>query len=267
MRIAWGFLIIVLLMASCKYYNLPKGFPDVEKMADILVEIQLAESTIAQGSSTSGANRQDAPSYFKFVLDKHGYTAEEFDSIRKWYVYHPELYLKVYDRMLVKLSKEDAQVKARSEKEREIEKKEKKRLEEERKAKNLWRDSTYLVVLPTDTIDKRMPFTIPVDTLMLKGELEFSASYKFMKEDVSEDPIVILSAIYSDLDTDSVFKKVPHSFSERSVHLTLALRDTIHPNRIEGFLMYQDSTIQSDVQIRDIYLENKVDTLKLNKKQ
>lgn len=261
MRIIWSWVVLMLFIVGCKHYNLPRGFPDVDEMSDILVEIEIAESTISQLPNQASSNRSDSPGYFKFILDKYGYSALEFDSIRKWYAYHPELYLKVYDKMLVKLSKEEARIRSKSDNEKETEKKEAERLEEERRLRNLWRDSTFISVTPTDTFDKQLPFLIDVDTLHLKGIIQLSASYKFMKEDVSEQPNIILSAMYQDLLKDSVFQQIPHSFNERGVSLLLDLRDSISPQTIEGYLLYQDSTIQSDVQIRDIYIENKVDSL------
>ena len=144
MRVFWSWMLLLFVLFGCKHYNLPRGFPDIDEMSDILVEIQLAESTISQLPSQSSSYRSDSPGYFKFILDKYGYTALEFDSIRKWYAYHPELYLKVYDRMLVKLSKEEAGLRSKSDKEKELEKKETERLEKERRLRNLWQDSTYL---------------------------------------------------------------------------------------------------------------------------
>jgi len=261
MRITWSWIFLLFVVIGCKHYNLPRGFPDTDEMSDILVEIQIAESTISQLPSRTNADRYDSPGYFKFILDKYGYTALEFDSIRKWYAYHPELYLKVYDKMLVKLSKEEASLRAKSDKEKELKKREAERLAEERRIRNLWQDSTFMSVSPTDTFDKQIPFLIDVDTLKLQGALQLSASYKFMKEDISEQPKVILSVLYQDLIKDSVFQKIPHSFNEKGVNLLLVLRDSIFPQTIEGYLLYQDSTIQADVQIRNIYLENKVDSL------
>lgn len=261
MRIIWSWVVLMLFIFGCKHYNLPRGFPDVDEMSDILVEIEIAESTISQLPNQASSNRSDSPGYFKFILDKYGYSALEFDSIRKWYAYHPELYLKVYDKMLVKLSKEEARIRSKSDSEKELEKKEAKRLEEERRLKNLWQDSTFITVAPTDTFDKQLPFLIDVDTLQLKGVIQLTASYKFMKEDVSEQPNIILSALYQDLLKDSVFQQIPHSFNERGVSLLLELRDSISPQKLGGYLLYQDSTIQSDVQIRNIYLENKIDSL------
>ncbi len=267
MRVFWSWMVLLVVLVGCKHYNLPRGFPDIDEMSDILVEIQIAESTISQLPNQISVSRSNSPGYFKFILDKYGYTALEFDSIRKWYAYHPELYLKVYDKMLVKLSKEEAGLRSKSDKEKELEKKEAERLAEERKLKNLWRDSTFLSVAPTDTFDKQLPFLIGVDTLELKGVLQLSALYKFMKQDVSEQPKVILSALYHDLIKDSVFQQIPHSFNEKAVNLSLVLRDSISPQTIEGYLLYQDSTIQADVQIRNIYLENKVDSLKEKSKE
>lgn len=261
MKISWSWVVLFIVLVGCKHYNLPRGFPDTDKMADILVEIQVAESTISQLPDQSVADRNDSPGYYKFILDKYGYTVTEFDSIRKWYAHHPELYMKVYDRMLISLSKEEARIRSRSDIEKEVEKKETERLAAERELRNLWQDSTFISVLPTDTFDKRLPFLIDVDTLELKGSIHLSASYKFMKEDISEQPKIVLSAFYSEHLTDSASQRIPHSFNDKSVNLSLDLRDSIFPLRLEGFLLYQDSAIQADVQIRNVYLENVVDSI------
>jgi len=253
-------LVFIVFLAGCKHYNLPNGFPDVEEMSNILADLQIAESSLSHLPGIKLPKNNNQQGYYKYVLEKYGYTTADFDTIRKWYVQHPELYVKVYDRVLIKLSEKEASAKVQAEQEKEIEQKELKRKEMERQLRNLWQDSLTITLNAKDSIDSRLPFLINSDSLKLHGRLRFSATYKFMKEDASRRPQLFLSVWYADSTADSVRKLVPHSFNERAVELEMALNDSLSPARIEGFLLDQDSTINVAVQISNIFLENIKDT-------
>jgi len=259
-------LVGIIMLAGCKHYNLPKGFPDVEEMSDILTDLQIAESSLSHLPGINLPKNNNQQGYYKYVLDKYGYTTADFDSIRKWYVQHPELYVKVYDRVLIKLSEKEANAKVQAEHEKEIEQKERKRKEKERQLHNLWQDSLKITLSGNDSIDPRLPFLINSDTLNLHGRLRFSATYKFMKEDASRQPQLFLSVWYADSTADSIRKLVPHSFNERAIELEITLKDTISPSRIEGLLLDQDTTIHAAVEISNIFLENIKDTTKFKNK-
>lgn len=264
--------ILFLLFATitiwgCKHYGLPRGFPKVNKMADILVELQIAEALITQEYDYSKANYEEVPKYYKYVLEKYGYTAQEFDSIRKWYSHHPDLYIEVHKMMISKISREEAIIKAQIEEEKRIEKLENEELEKLRQLKNLWNDSLTINLSPTDTIDKFLDFSINVDTLNLAGEIEFSAKYKFLKEDMSKNPEIMIIASYKDSISDTITKKIPHSFNQREHKVTINLRDTIYPDCIHGYLLLQDSTEQVNVTIEDIFIKSTEDNFKKHPKE
>ncbi len=260
-------LFITITIWGCKHYGLPRGFPKVNKMADILVELQIAEALITQEYNYSKTNYEEVPKYYKYILEKHGYTAQQFDSIRKWYAHHPDLYVEVHKKTISKISREEAIIKARIEEEKRIEKLENEELEKLRQLKNLWNDSLTINLSPTDTIDKFLDFNINVDTLNLAGEIEFSAKYKFLKEDMSKNPEIMIITSYKDSISDTITKKIPHSFNQREHKVTINLRDTIYPDSIHGYLLLQDSTEQVNVTIEDIFLENIENSFKKQPKE
>jgi hypothetical protein len=260
-------LVCIVLLAGCKHYNLPNEFPDVEEMSNILTDLQIAESSLSHLPGLKLPKNDNQQGYYKYVLKKYGYTTADFDTIRKWYVQHPELYVKVYDRVLVKLSEKEASAKVQSEQEKEIEQKELNRKEMERQIKNLWQDSLNITLNIDDSIATRLPFLIKSDTLDLHGRLRLSATYKFMKEDASRQPQLSLSVWYADSTADSIKKLIPHSFNEKNMELELAIRDSLSPSRIEGFLLDQDTKIRAVVQISNIFLEIIKDTTILKEKK
>ena len=154
--------VIIIAFPGCKNNNVPKGFPKPDKMADILTELHTLESTISYGSEIPQIPAKETPGYYKGILDKFGYTYEQFDTIRKWYVNNPFLYQKVYDRVIVNLSKRETELGLKYDKERELERL---KAQENTSPIELWADSVSLVISPTDTIDKRLPFKIDADSL------------------------------------------------------------------------------------------------------
>ncbi len=245
-------IISLLVFPGCKKYRVPKGFPKPDKMAEIVAELHLVESAMNYGNNYSYAPGGNQPGYYRSVLEKYGLTSEQFDTIRRWYVDNPEIYQYVYDRAIVILSKREAEVRIALERERE---QERKRQEELRKRpSNLWTGETSMVIYPTATIDKRVPFRYVTDTFLIDGDLRLTAYYKFLKEDESRSPRMMLSAFYADSTADTVYQDVPHSFQKKGAVLNLGLRKDVKPIEIHGFLLLQDSLIKSSVEIDNISL-------------
>ena len=254
--------VIFLAFPGCKNYNIPKGFPKPDKMADILTELHTLESTLSYGSGIPQIPTKEMPGYYKGVLDKFGYTYEQFDTIRKWYVNNPFLYQKVYDRVIVNSSKRETELGLRLDKEKELEKL---NAPEITPPTELWIDSVNFVVSPADTIDKRLPFRIDADSLELSGILRLTARYKFLVDDVSRNPQIMLSAFYADSTADTTYLAIPHSFQQKNAMLDLALNDEKKTIEIAGFLLLQDSLINASVEISDVSLTVIEDTVIVKK--
>jgi hypothetical protein len=253
-------LLLVGLLTSpgCNRYNVPKGFPKPDKMAEILTDIHIIESTLTYSHDPHATRESNIPGHYKYILDKHGITPQEFDTIRKWYVSNPQLLNLVYDKVLTRLSKKEADVRILFERDRERElllaDQEKDSLA--RLRESIWKKSTSITVNSKDTLDNRVPFSFDIDSLYLSGIIRLSAYYKFLKEDASRTPRIMLSVFYPDSTADTIYKKIPHSFTKTMASLDLSLSESQSPERVYGYLLYHDSLSNVSVEITDISLRH-----------
>jgi hypothetical protein len=261
------FLSILLLVGflvapGCSRYRVPKGFPKPDEMAIILADVHVVESTLFYMQGQSGSQASDAPGKFKYVLAKHGLTPAEFDTIRKWYVDRPELYQRVYDLVLERLSQMDADVRMQNEQEKELRTQAEKLALIER-LQNLWPDSTSITIAQIDSIEMGCPFRISVDTLQLAGEVKLTAGYQFLRNDESRSPKMMLSAFYNDSVADTVYQTVAHSFHKQTEELLLRLKQDTFPQFIDGYLLLTDSLHSSSVKISDIRIQVLSDSMQM----
>ncbi|ASB49470.1 DUF4296 domain-containing protein [Alkalitalea saponilacus] len=248
---------LIIAAVACSGPKVPRGFPKPDKMAEILADIHIAESTLTHAPTMTGAREdRNIPGHYKFILERHNLTPSEFDTIRKWYVQHPQIYQRTYEKVITKLSEREAEVRIMIERERERQQQLAELQREMEKRQNLWKDTTFIKLSPSDTLWKKRPFHYNVDTLELEGSVKLTAFYRFLKEDLSKSPRVMLSAFYPDSTADTIYADVPHSFQRKGVELELALKENMHPHSIYGFLLKQDTLLNISVEISDIKLRN-----------
>ena len=93
-------LIVTLLLISCG--RNPRGVMSINEMADLIVDLQLAEAYIDshiddfQGDSSKQVLKQS-------IFKKHGITQQDYDSSMVWYAHNMEDYTKAYDKAVGKL--------------------------------------------------------------------------------------------------------------------------------------------------------------------
>lgn len=93
-------LILAVSMLSCD--KTPRGVLSVNDMADLIVDLELADSYIEN-------NYNDFPSdsskqvLRQSVFMKHGITQKDYDSSLVWYAHNMEDYIKAYDKAVGKL--------------------------------------------------------------------------------------------------------------------------------------------------------------------
>lgn len=93
-------LMIALVLLSCG--RTPRGVMSVNKMADLTVDLQLADvyidthSAEFESDSSKLVMRQS-------VFKKHGITQQDYDSSLVWYAHNMEDYTKAYDKAIGKL--------------------------------------------------------------------------------------------------------------------------------------------------------------------
>ncbi|MFW6044047.1 MAG: DUF4296 domain-containing protein, partial [Marinilabiliaceae bacterium] len=225
------FLLAMILVtgSGCSPRDrVPKEFPEQEEMAEIIADLYIAENVVTRGQSGPQGDPSDSniPGYYKGVLEKYELTAAEFDTIRKWYAAHPYHFQEVYDQAIVNLNRRKAELEQKLREERE---------EKEKTPEiiDLWKKDRNLTLNAEDTIDRRLPFHIDLDSLT-GGEIRFSTMYKFLREDMTKDGQMMLIVEYRDTIADTITQKLEKTFQSRSVTLVSEIDSAMPAVSVSG---------------------------------
>ena len=83
-------------------------------MRKVLVDLHKTDALI-QIAGLQYGHEEAKNYYYAQVLDKHGITQAQFDSSIVWYTAHPQLFDKIYPKVLKQLQEEEAQFLAQNE--------------------------------------------------------------------------------------------------------------------------------------------------------
>ncbi|MBK9477528.1 MAG: DUF4296 domain-containing protein [Bacteroidetes bacterium] len=90
--------------------NLPGNLIVKDSMITVLIDIHIADAA----ANLSNFNQQELPpdkeKLFREVYSKHGLTKAKFDSSFIFYTQHPELFEKIYEEVIIGLSKRQAEL-------------------------------------------------------------------------------------------------------------------------------------------------------------
>ena len=89
---------ILLTIVGCR----PRGVLSNREMRDVLYDLHRADGAI-QVAGYNYAHDQEVAGYYKNVLDKHGITQAQFDSSLVWYTDNPQIFNKIYPKVLERL--------------------------------------------------------------------------------------------------------------------------------------------------------------------
>ena len=96
-------LSFVLCLSACR----PKGILHSWEMRDVLVDLHKTDAMLQATGLKKGSN-EICDLYYAQALAKHGVTQAEFDSSLVWYTAHPQLFDKIYPKVLKRLENEEA---------------------------------------------------------------------------------------------------------------------------------------------------------------
>ncbi|MFW6268245.1 MAG: DUF4296 domain-containing protein [Marinilabiliaceae bacterium] len=236
--------------------RVPKEFPEQEEMAEIIADLYIAENVVTRGQSGPQGDPSDSniPGYYKGVLEKYELTAAEFDTIRKWYAAHPYHFQEVYDQAIVNLNRRKAELEQKLREERE---------EKEKTPEiiDLWKKDRNLTLNAEDTIDRRLPFHIDLDSLT-GGEIRFSTMYKFLREDMTKDGQMMLIVEYRDTIADTITQKLEKTFQSRSVTLVSEIDSAMPAVSVSGLMFDHDTTEATAIEFSRIRLEHLPEEIK-----
>ena len=100
-------ILILLILAAGLVACRPKGILHSWEMRDVIVDLHKTDA-LMQVTGISSNNKEVRSIYYAQVLQEHGITQAEFDSSLVWYTAHPQLFDKIYPRVLAQLDKEEA---------------------------------------------------------------------------------------------------------------------------------------------------------------
>jgi hypothetical protein len=108
---AVGKLLILLLFVGCinNIPELPKGYLQPDKMGDVLLDMHLIEG--ARSGTLVMGDTNKLPDYYARIYAKHGVDEQTFKESMYWYTKHPELLKKIYEKVVIDLTKIETEVK------------------------------------------------------------------------------------------------------------------------------------------------------------
>ncbi len=244
--------LLLIILIGCNFDNrVPKDFPKEKEFAQILADVHFTESVISQMRLKQRSMNDVANGCYHTVLSKYNLTQEKFDTIVSWYTSHPEIYSKVYDDVVAILTEKEAtwQLEVKEIKE-EIE-----RQRALKEARNVWeKEQRSIVVHPTDTFDRRIPFNIGVDTIKESG-YRISAFYQFLKGNMVKEVNLEIIPMYEDSSYDTINYKIPVTFGSRKSEVIVASEDSLKILQLQGYLLKHDTDDVVNVRIKNIEFE------------
>lgn len=94
--------LATLYFASCR----PRGILHSWEMREVLVDLHKTDAVIQMNGLQHGHDEARS-AYYAQTLAKHGITQAQFDSSLVWYTAHPQLFDKIYPKVLADLKAEE----------------------------------------------------------------------------------------------------------------------------------------------------------------
>lgn len=251
MRFIFSCLIAIAFCTSCNLIDrLPEGYPDKEEFALVLTDIHISEATLSQLRIKNREVDKQSAGYYHDVLAKYDLTESKFDSVVSWYLSRPEVYQEVYESVLSNLGQKEAQWQRVVKDQEEI----KERRRKAKEARNIWPHTRKYIITNSDTLDRRIPFSIDVDTIDAKS-YRLSAFYQFLKGSIANDPKFEVIAMYKDSSLDTLLYDLPSTFNNTKAEISVGhnKKDTII--NLSGFLLNHDTTEIIRARIKQIEFE------------
>ena len=94
-------LCVLLAVVGCR----PRGVLSNKEMRDVLYDLHRVDGALQVAGYNYGHN-QELAAYYKTVLDEHGVTQAEFDSSLVWFTDNPQIFNKIYPKVIARLQED-----------------------------------------------------------------------------------------------------------------------------------------------------------------
>lgn len=118
-KILIGFIALSqLFFVGCDSEKKKEAILNEEEMIELLVDIHIADATLNRAVSRGKINKSQVKNYYKGVLESHGITRTQFDSVYDYYSRDFENFESLYDEVVLRLQKKkkDIELEKRSKK-------------------------------------------------------------------------------------------------------------------------------------------------------
>lgn len=101
--------ISIVLLAACGRDTLPEGVLSKEQMIPVMVDVQIAEGSIAIGNLHGDSARQKIADYYNHIYERHQVSKEDFQKSLEYYTRHPKQMDQLYKEVLSELTRLEAE--------------------------------------------------------------------------------------------------------------------------------------------------------------
>ena len=107
------YFLLMCLVLSCSEKPttaMPEGILSEKKMISVLTDIQLIEGAVSKKLIDRSINNKESTRYYAKTFEKHDITRQQFDESLNFYTENPKDLQKIYEKVLVELSKIKAEL-------------------------------------------------------------------------------------------------------------------------------------------------------------
>ena len=97
------FCALLVVFIGCR----PRGILSSNEMREVLVDLHKTDAML-QMAGIGMMDKEQMQIYYAQVLQRHGITQAQFDSSLVWYTDHPQIFNKIYPKVLARCEKEES---------------------------------------------------------------------------------------------------------------------------------------------------------------
>jgi hypothetical protein len=113
-KIQPAFIIFILLFSSCSLEQKEISIPDYvitqDSMAHILADVHIQEAMMNQYSQEGRHMKMNPVKQYQLIFDKYNISKERYDSSYQFYLDNPSLLNKIYENVVIELTKKQAEI-------------------------------------------------------------------------------------------------------------------------------------------------------------
>jgi len=103
--LSWNVAVLCLAAAGGLTSCRPEGILHSRQMREVIIDLHKTDALLDE-TGVSRHNTEARAIYYAQVMEKHGITQSQFDSSLVWYTAHPQLFDKIYPKVLKSLDQE-----------------------------------------------------------------------------------------------------------------------------------------------------------------